>query len=500
VGRPGGSVSASARRKAARAELWRRGNIRYLLREHQRSLHEFIDTWRPDEARKVVRAARRFGKSYVLCLYATEFAIRNAGCQIRFAAPTEKALRKIVKPNMRAILADCPERYRPRFNTQDSCFVFPNGSEWHLAGTDKDNAEKLRGTGTDLAIVDEAGFHDDLEYIVDDILTPQLLDNGGRMVMISTPPRTPGHPFAAKFCPEADAEGSLFVRTIRDNTHLKPDQVERYVKALGGWDSLATRRELLCEDVVDVTRAVLPEFHENAGTVVREPDPCEWFIPLVSLDVGFEDLTAILFGFYDFARAKLVIVDEAYLKHARTDQIANAIKAKEAALWPWAAQELERTRGDTRWKHEPWRTERRNVRRFSDVDPRLIADLADLHGLPFAATAKDDKEAAINALRIRIREASLVIHPRCVQTVRHFRQAVWHVTNRGMRTGFEHSEYEGHFDGVDSAVYMNRNAPIHVNPYPPRYATVDPMTHLIPEETEIDPSLGPWAQVFGKPH
>lgn len=476
------------------AEAWRRGRLRYKLRKHQEPLHDFTSTWRPDEARKVVKAARRFGKSFDLCLLATEAAIRHPGFQIRFAAPTEKALRKIVRPNMRVILSDCPPRLRPAWNSQDSCYVFHNGSEWHLAGTDKDNAEKLRGTGTDLAIVDEAGFHDDLEYVVDDILTPQLLDNGGHLIMISTPPRTPDHAFTRRFCPEAESEGSLFVRTIKDNTHLRPQDVERYVKALGGWDSLATRRELMCEDVLDLSRAVLPEFAENEARIVREPPPCEWFIPLVALDVGFEDLTAILFGYYDFARATLVILDEAYIKNARTDQIAAAIKAKEASLWPWATQEMERV--GERWRVDPWREQRRGVRRTSDIDLRLIADLGALHGLAFAATDKtDNKEARINALRVRLREGSVILHPRCVQTIRHWKTAVWHVTHRGMRAGFEHSETEGHFDGVDAGVYLNRMAPITENPIPPRTAGLDPFANFFPLEAEKDRS--PWAAVFG---
>ena len=486
-----------ADRRKLIAEAWRRGRLRYKLREHQKPLHDFIGTWRTDESRKVVKCSRRFGKSFDLCLYATEFCVKKPGAQVRYAAPTEKALRKIVRPNMRVILADCPDHQRPRWSAQDSCYTFGNGSEWHLAGTDKDNAEKLRGTGTDLAIVDEAGFHDDLSYVVDDILTPQLLDNGGRLVMISTPARTPAHPFTARFCPEAEAEGSLFVRTIRDNTHLRPHEVERYVKALGGWESLATRRELLCEDVVDLSRAVLPEFQENAAAIVREVEPPPWFIPLVALDVGFEDLTAVLFGYYDFLGAKLVIQDEAYLKHARTDQIAAAVKAKEAHLWPWAEREARRVPGTDIFEVDPWRQQRRVPLRYSDVDLRLIADLGELHGLEFGATAKDDKEAAINALRLRCRDASVVIHPRCVQTIRHFKTAVWHVTNRGMRSGFEHSETEGHFDGVDAGVYMNRSAPIHVNPYPPRLANVDRIANFVPGHVKDETADSAWSAVFG---
>jgi hypothetical protein len=314
--------------------------------------------------------------------------------------------------------------------------------------------------------------------------------------MISTPPRTPAHPFTARFCPEADAEGSLFVRTIRDNTHLKPHEVDRYVKALGGWESLAARRELLCEDVIDTERAVLPEFSEAEAEIVREPPPCDWYFPLVALDVGFEDLTASLFGYWDFGRALLVIVDEMYLKHARTDQIAEGIKAKERVLWPWAAREQERDEYGG-WVVDPWRPQRRHVRRTSDIDLRLVADLGALHKLGFALTDKSDtKEARINALRIRLRERSIVIHPRCKQTIRHLRNAVWHVTRQGLRTTFEHTPDEGHFDGVDAAVYLNRMAAIRENPTPPRYGSVDRSAFFVPDHAREKEAAGPWSAVF----
>lgn len=453
------------------ARLWEVGRLRYKLREHQETLHAFISDWRGDEARKVVKCARRFGKSFGLCLYATEFALRNPGCQIRFAAPTEKALRKIVRPNMRVILSDCPEHLRPRWNTQDSCYVFPNGSEWHLAGTDKDNVEKLRGTGTDLAIIDEAGFHDDLEYVVDDVLTPQLLDNGGRLVMISTPPRSPAHPFAARFCPEAAAEESLFVRTIRDNTHLKPHEVERYVKALGGWDSLATRRELLCEDVIDEESAVVPEFNAHEAAIVQEPQVPTHFYPLVAMDVGFADWHAILFGFWDFLAAKLVVQDEVFLRRARTDEIAAAILAKEAELWPWAARELKRDDASGLYDFEPWRTDRLATLRFSDVDLRLIRDLDEIHGLKFAPTAKDDREAQINELRMFVKAERIVIAPRCKMLIRHLKTATWNKA----RTDFERTKADGHFDGVPAIVYKLRNAPRAKNPFPPKVHGPDVM-------------------------
>jgi hypothetical protein len=80
--------------------------------------------------------------------------------------------------------------------------VFHNGSEIHIAGCDNGNAENLRGHESDLNLIDEAGFIDDLEYVLKDILMPQTLTTGGRTIISSTPPRTPAHYFQ-RLCMEA---------------------------------------------------------------------------------------------------------------------------------------------------------------------------------------------------------------------------------------------------------------------------------------------------------
>jgi hypothetical protein len=476
---------------AERHVLWRQGILFWKLRPHQRSMYAAIIAalalW------LVVHCARQIGKTFTLCLIALETALKKPGAKIRYVAPTEKSLRSYVHPNMQILLADCPPELRPTWDTQDSCYVFSNGSRIWLAGTEKEAIEKLRGPNADLILVDECGTMDNLRYVVNDVLVPQTFETDGRIVLIGTSPKTPGHDFAIMIR-EARAEGSYIRRTIDDNTHMTAATKERYFKAVGGRTSVTARREAFCELVVDEQFAVVPEFEAARDGIVREPPPCEWYHPLIAMDVGFEDLHAILYGYWDFEKAQLVVQDESFLRRARTDEIAKAVAEKEAALWPFMARENETGPWGTHTV-DPGRKERRRVYRFTDVDPRLIADLSVLHGLQFNKVAKDDKEAQVNALRVAVRDGKLIIHPRCVTLYRHMSEAVW---NKG-RTEFDRTPECGHFDGVDALIYMWRMAPRQANPLPAAKFGREVLAPLWPEPTQHSEIAKAAALMFPRP-
>jgi hypothetical protein len=449
--------------------LWRMGDIQHKLRAHQLPLYQHIKD-RAGDLETLIKCGRRFGKTFTVLLWICEESIKRPGIQVRIAAPTEKALRKIIRPNLRVILADCPDDLRPTWNQQDGVYTWPNGTEWHIAGTDNDHAEKLRGTGTDIGFIDEAGFHDDLEYLCRSILLPQVMDRpGGRLISVSTPPETPAHYFSI-LCVKAQAAGKLYTRTTRDNTHMSESDMNRLAEAMGGWDSTAVRRELMCEDVTDERRAIVPEFNaDRMSRIVQPVPPPSYEIPIVAIDVGFEDLTAVLFGYWNFRDAALCIQREAIIRRGRTDQIADIVRSTEAELWG---------------KDPAIR-----VQRWSDTDLRLIADLCELHKLAVQPTQKDDKEAQVNALRMLVKNEKLRIDPACVTLIEHLRAGIWNKA----RTGFERTTTHGHFDAIDAAVYMLRNAPRYVNPYPMNPG-FDPATMTIrgggkPERSESAESI-----------
>jgi hypothetical protein len=344
---------------------------------------------------------------------------------------------------MRTLHDSCPMELRPQWNSLDSCYRYPNGSEIHLAGANDGHADDSRGQRAHLCIVDEAGFVDDLDYLAGSVLLPQTLTTGGRLILISTPPITPAHAFIAEVELARGRGGHIF-RTIDDCTHLSDKQKADLIESMGGKLSTRARRELWCEHIVDEERAVVPEFSDDRRSriVVPVPPPTHEQ-PTIAIDVGFEDLTAILFGYWHFATARLHIQREVVIKRGRTDQVAQAITDTEATLWS-ANQNLA---PPVRW---------------SDTDLRLIADLGELHNLGVTPTAKDDKESQVNALRMLVKDERIRIDPSCVMLIGTLRTAVWNKA----RTSFERLREYGHADALDALIYLHRNVDRYSNPYP----------------------------------
>ena len=299
-----------------------------------------------------------------------------------------------------------------------------------------------------------------------------LTTTGGRILNITTPAESPSHESFAKR-ESCRVAGRYIKRTIEDNKHLSDAAKEKIIAESGGRESTTVRRELFCEWIADETRAIVPEYTEDADVVIaQEVPPPTHERPLVAMDVGFEDLHAILFGYYDFRRGKLCIQREELLRRATTDRIADAIRKAEAELW--------------KGKREPLRV--------SDTDLRLIADLGELHHLSFMPTEKDEKEAQVNALRMRVKARGIQIDPSCQALRRQLKTGIWNK----QRTQFERSKADGHFDAVDALVYMLRNAPVYENPYPAVPEGVTWATHHIRNTDTRSDSARTLESIFGR--
>lgn len=380
---------------------------------------------------------------------------------------------------MRTLLFDCPKTLRPRWNVADGYWQFCNGSEIHIAGCNNGHADDSRGQRSHLNVIDEAGFVDELEYLLKSVLLPQTLTTGGVTVLISTPPKSPAHELIP-ILRQAESEGAYFKWVLDQTTHLTQAAKDALVSEMGGRDSAEAQRELWCEIVTDPARAVVPEFtEERAKALVRPVPPPTYETPLVSLDVGFEDYSHELFGYYHFRTATLRIQKETRLRRMRTDQLAAETKRIEAELWP---------------EYKPESTLQPS--RVSDTDLILLADLGALHKLHFVPTAKDEKEAMVNELRLWVQNGRIQIDPSCVHLVRQMKSAIWNK----QRTQFERTAADGHFDGVDALIYMLRNAPIHVNPYPPLDPSITVATHQINPSATVREEEKAIRSIFGRVH
>lgn len=471
------------------SQLWERGDLHYKLKPCQLDMLNAIEASK--RFKYVIKCARRLGKTYLLCTIAIMTCLHKSGAQVRYAAPTKLSLRKLIKPIMRKILKDCPEHLRPKFVKEDNTYIFPNpervaagakdiyegGSEIHLAGVNNGNADDLRGTAADLFIIDEAGTVDDLHYLVHDVAMPQLLDedlqvvSGRRLLIASSPPRTPAHEFTA-MAKEAELEGNYshynifaggypteVLRLFLREDGIPADQVERFLA--GDYENVSStiKREYLALDVVDTESALVPEWKGDfvVGDIVKD-EFFPFYFKYESLDVGVRHFTVCLFGHYDFRAARLYIHDEVAMNGPQmtTKLLAAAIKTTEKAVFAVPGKEQE---------DPPVIFSIR--KRISDKDLLLIQDLRADHGLLFSATDKGELEQMINDVRVWVSSKKVFVHSRCKQLLGCLAFGVWNKR----RTDFDETAAYGHFDALAALMYLIRNikADSAVNPIPADY-------------------------------
>jgi len=440
--------------RLAKETLWRRGHLSWLLDANQKQLYDLY--YNTDHRVQTWLLARRSGKSYCLCVLAIETCLKKPGAIIKFLAPTRVQVNLIIRPLMRKILESCPDDIKPEYRAKDNIFYFPNGSELQLSGTDGGSAERLRGGDSDLAIVDEAGSCTDLKYCVKDILLPTTLITKGKILLASTPPEDAEHDFV-DFIEEAEARGSIVVKTIDDNPRIEVQEKVKLIEELGGPNSESTLRELYCKMIKSKTNSVVPEFtDEKVPEIVKEPENVPpFFDAYVSMDLGYKDWTVVLFAYYDFKRDKVVIQDEivTYGTEMYLDKLGSQILLKEKQLW---------TNGITGELMKP-------RKRVSDHNLIAINEIkkATNYQIHFELASKESKHASINNLRMMVNGNKIEINPKCVTLIRHLKNAEWASTTS--KDTFARCPQGSHYDAVDACAYLVKAIDFKRNPYPKNF-------------------------------
>ena len=374
-------------------------------------------------------------------------------------------VKTILKPRMREILEDCPEELRPEYKENDKIYLFPNGSEIQMAGTDNQNYDSIRGGTSILWIVDEAGFCDDLDTVVRSVLSPTTLTTNGRGLLASTPdPDAPEHDFIKQFVEPAKLNGRLFQYTIFDNPLIDEQQRQRTIDSYpGGVKNPKFKAEYLCEIERNDVNTVIPEFDDETEKIIVTDQYVRpsFYDTYISMDIGGKDFTVVLFAYYDFQKNQVVIEDEYVLKEKQnSNQIAKGINEIGERLWG----------------------EKPVYLRFADNNNIILLNDLIQRGINFIPTRKDNKEAAINDVRIRIMNHQIIIHPRCKTLIYHLKFATWAKRNdksSGGYKAFARSADSGHFDALDALIYLIRNIVYGKNPYPKNYDALTPSEHHI---------------------
>ena len=440
-------------------KLWEMGELYWKLNNVQREIKEMVDT--DDTKTSAVVLSRRSGKTWWMVVESLMVCIKQPNAIVKFVFPQQSDAKKNVHPLITEITEDCPRHLRPVFNSQDKAYIFPNGSTIQLSAANGKRIENIRGGRANLCVIDEAGFVDDLRYAIRSVLSPTIRTTKGKIIMASTPSRSPDHEFVTDFMIPYKASGRLKVFTIWDNPNfddnIRQEILDDYPL---GVDDPDFKREYLCEIAIDKEAAICSEFYEDKESIVfndeTAPSIPEYLDFYVGADIGYRDLTVMLFGYYDFKNATLVILDELVMSGPTmtTEALAKEIRLKEKLRFRQSNFDV-----------DPYL-------RVMDNDLKLINDLQKLHNIMFLPTKKDNKEGAINEMKIWMKQGRIRIHERCEHLIYHLEYGQWN----NKRTDFKRLADSpdkriqgGHVDAIPALYYLIRNIHTHRNPFPTNY-------------------------------
>ncbi len=441
-----------------RVQMWAQGDLSFKFHTAQDHLDHTYNTIKGQLF--VGNCSRQWGKSFWAVSKAVETAIKTPKSQIRYGAAFQTDLIDFIIPAFDKIFEDAPDEVKGK--KVGHYYLFPNGSRIKLVGLDK-NPNGLRGNTLDLIIIDECGFVTNLDYIYKSIIIPATLHRPNcKIILISTPPSTPAHPFV-DYVQKAEIEGSYVKLDIYTNPLISIGDIERMAQEMGGKGSTTFRRECLCEFVTDSDLAIIPEWDDKYIQAIEKDEWYQYYHKYVGMDLGVKDLNANIYGYYDFKRAALILEDEGTMSgpSMNTLLLKGAIRAKEKELW----DNMEPDPKDSTREVEKRDFNNNPIpfRRVSDNNwPLLIQDLSSLHSLTFIETTKDNLEAMINEVRLMVQAGQIIIHPRCQKLIGCLRYGVWD----NKKKAFARSTVYGHFDHLAALVYLVRNLAKHTNPIP----------------------------------
>jgi hypothetical protein len=429
---------------------WQIGRLDYMKLPLQRKFDADLVCALPKINEFWLEASRRGSKSSWLFIKFNEWARSRPGTHYAFVAPVAKGLDQYIEKIMSEVLKDCPNDLRPKLDVQKHILRFPNLSTITFAGCDNKTYNHLRGNKFHGGGIDEGGFMDSLRELVEDILRPALFDSHGPLIACSTPPDVPDHPWFDFF--DTAMLNSFGVKYTIHDTHYTQEQIDYFAKkysrkldAEEGKKTIAYRREMLCEHVVDHEKLIVPEFKEEFVMEYRDATYFPFYHKYESLDTGASvmDWTAGLLAHYDFQKAWLYVDAEV---GPRKDEDVRTDYVKDDFL---AAEQLV---GYDRL-----------YRRIADNNNKiLINDLGGIHKMPFIPVRKDDLHAMVNLLRLWVASGRVRIHPRCKYLISCLKNGIWNKD----RDDWAHTVSFGHFDALAALMYLIRSVDTATNPIP----------------------------------
>lgn len=355
--------------------------------------------------RRVALCGRRAGKTEAVAAWLLDGAHRQPGETCVYVALSQRHARRILWPTLRRLLMRHGEACGvTEMNEQTLEVRLSNGSRIWVTGCDDiADAEKFRGDKYFRVAIDEAGsFPGWLEYLVDDVLSPALMDLRGEIALVGTPGLTPAGFFFD--VSEGDRQWPVHHWTCLDNPYVPGAEELDRIKAEHRWaDTHPTyRREYLGEWVHDTEAMVYPyDPLRNIGTI---PLAARRVLRVLSIDLGFSpDPCAFVVSSSEPGQPECFI-ERAWRRTGLT--VAHIAGQIDQARHE---QQIDRIVVDA-----------------GALGKTIVEDLRQTYGIPCIAAEKREKLATIHGVRGALLAGTIRVDPlHCQQIIEEWLTCAW---------------------------------------------------------------------------
>lgn len=283
-------AKAISRRKKAADSVF---NVEHYLFPEQ------LDFVRDTSPNKLAVCSRRSGKTIACAADLIDTALKTAGVVALYITLSRNNAKKIIWREIKKINRDY--KLGGIENLSELSMTFPNQSIIYLSGAkDTNEIEKFRGLALKLVYIDEAqSFREYIQELINDVLSPALMDYAGTLVLIGTPGAIPTGYFHS--CAQATSNWSRHTWTFFNNPFIlakskmtHQQMLDRELKRRG---VLATdpsiQREWFGKWVLDSDSLLLhynPQMNHFDNLPVISPKKWNY---IMGIDLGFDDADAI---------------------------------------------------------------------------------------------------------------------------------------------------------------------------------------------------------------
>ena len=256
---------------------------------------------------------RRAGKTIACVADLTHTAIVNPDCIVLYITLSRKNAKRLVWPEFKKL--NVKYQLGGEVNESDLSITYPNGSVAYILGaSDRTSIEDFRGLAIKKAYLDESqSFPAYIEQLINDVLSPALMDHAGQLVLIGTPGPVPSGYF---FDLTKNPEWSHHFWSFFDNPKLPflaqgqthQDALNRELKRRGvSKDDPSILREWYGQWVVD-TSSLVYRYNQEKNDYGLLPSGRWTYI--LGVDLGFKDCDALALLAYSDADPCTYLVEE----------------------------------------------------------------------------------------------------------------------------------------------------------------------------------------------